>query len=96
MLKCGVKRVDQGSKLPLAAWRQPEGMGVKSSAMWRQPKGMEVRGSMAENAPRGSMVSLGNEAPSLSGAQGVVLSSQTFSPHANFCLRGQWGGLPPE
>ena len=68
MLKHGVRSTDPGGGLLLAVWRQTEGMGV--------------RGSVAENAPGGSVVCLGNEAPLLSGAQGVGPPLWTLSPHA--------------
>ena len=75
MLKCGVRRVDPGRRLLLAAWRWPEGMVMRSSGAWRQPEGTGVRGSVVGNPPGGSVVCLGNEVPLLSGAQGAGLPS---------------------
>ena len=80
VLKCGVKRVDLGKGLLLAAWRWPEGTGVRTSA--------------AGNASGGSVDCLGSEAPLLSGTQRAGPPSWASLPtHQHLPLQAL-GGTP--
>ena len=79
-----------GRGLLLAAWRQHEGPGVRSSAVWRQPEQRGVRSSIARNDPGRSTDCLGSENSLLSVTQGVGPPSCPPSPHARPCLHRHW------